>query len=106
MTSERRSSPRIRILGTLHGYIVPLDVPVSVSEIGLGGMGIQTEIPFPVGTSHAFQLTLGDGSVVSLTGWVVHCRKMTEEGGERYLIGIRFTDNVPDAVADLVDRLT
>lgn len=92
MTSDdRRRSPRVAILGNLHGRVVTLDVPVAVLEISLGGMGIQTTVRFPIGAVHDFQLTLGDKSLVHLKGRVVHCTRQDGED-ERYIAGIEFLD--------------
>ena len=62
MTSERRRSTRIEILGRLHGRVVSLDVPVRVREISLGGMAIETAVSFAEGAVHDFRLRLGDGT--------------------------------------------
>lgn len=98
MTIDRRRNPRVAILGKLHGRAVTLDVSVTVTEISLSGMGIQTDIPFPVDAVHTFQLTLGDNSVVHLKGRVKHCQKLSGEPGEpeRFLSGIQFLDEKTD----------
>ena len=95
MTLDRRRNPRVAILGKLHGRAVTLDVSVAVTEISLGGMGIQTNIPFPVDAVHTFQLTLGDKSVVHLKGRVKHCQKLADEP-EQFLSGIQFLDEPAD----------
>jgi hypothetical protein len=92
MTDDRRRHPRVAILGQLHGHIVALDTTVTVTEISLGGMGIQTDIAFPIGAVHDFQLTLGDNSVVRLRGRVAHCQRLAS-GSERYVSGIEFVDD-------------
>ncbi len=94
MSIERRRNSRIQLLGTLHGRVVALDVYVSVIEISLGGMGIETDVEFPLGAVHEFQLTLGDQSHVHLTGRVVHCQRAAGEDS-RYLCGIQFVEE-PD----------
>jgi PilZ domain len=94
LTSDRRRNPRIQILGNFHGRVVALELPVVVTEISLGGMAIQTDIQFPVGSIHEFQLTLGDDSVVVLKGKVAHCQKAVE--GNQYLSGIQFIDDPAD----------
>ena len=91
MSSERRRNPRVAILGKLHGRVVALDLAVTVTEISLGGMGIQTAIPFPIDAVHEFQLTLGDGSVVRLRGRVAHCQRVPGDE-ERYVSGIQFME--------------
>jgi hypothetical protein len=110
MSSDRRRAPRIEILGRLHGHAVSLDVPVTVREISLGGMAVETSFPFPVGAVHEFRLTLGDGSQVHLNGRVMHSRNTSAPGGESaFLTGIQFVDDEPtdsDAgVGDLIDKL-
>jgi c-di-GMP-binding flagellar brake protein YcgR len=96
VSTDRRRAARVQILGQLHGRAVTLDLAVTVTEISLGGMGILTQLPFPIGAVHDFQLTLGDGSVVTLRGRVVHCQKVSGEG-DQYLSGVQFLD---DAVAE------
>ncbi len=110
MSSDRRRSPRIEILGRLHGHAVSLDVPVAVREISLGGMALETSFPFPVGAIHEFRLTLGDGSQVQLNGRVMHSRATSvAEGQPGFLTGIQFVDEEPPeedtSVGDLIDRL-
>ena len=108
MSNERRNSPRIEILGRLHGHTVAFDVPVLVREISLGGMAVETEIALVDGATHEFQLTLGDGSTVELTGRVMHCREVAEADGLRFVSGVQFIDEQPgdhDPGSDILDRL-
>ena len=97
MTSERRRNPRVAILGKLHGHVVTLDVAVTVLEISLGGMGIQTPVPFPIDAVHSFQLTLGDKSVVHLKGRIAHCQRVAGDE-DRYVSGVQFIDETADDV--------
>ena len=88
---DRRRNPRIQLLGRLHGSVFALDVAVTVTEISLGGIAIETAIEFPRGAEHEFQLTLGDDSTVRLKGRVVHSRKLASEP-IRYSSGIEFIE--------------
>ena len=110
MTADRRRSPRIEILGRLHGHAVSLDVPVVVKEISLGGMALETSFPFPIGAVHEFRLTLGDGAQVHLKGRVMHSRNTGAPGGaSTFVTGIQFVDDEPTdedtGVGDLIDKL-
>jgi len=110
MTLDRRRAPRIELLGRLHGHSVSLDLPVSVLEISLGGMAIQTGLPFPVGAVHVFRLTLGDDSTVELNGRVMHCRNTAPtEATPVYVTGLQFVEDDPSetapSVGDLIDRV-
>lgn len=109
MSTDRRRSPRIEILGRLHGHSVSLDVPITVRELSLGGMAIETTLPLAEGAQHQFLLTLGDDSTVELDGRVMHCRAVAEQGEPpRYVSGIQFIDDEPPdeagTVGDLIDR--
>lgn len=107
MSSERRRSPRVQILGKLHGYLVALDVPVTVVEISLGGLGLETPIDFPVGVVHEFSLTLGDGSTVSLKGRVMHCRRtLSPDTPARYTVGVQFIDDDAAETATVTTLIT
>ena len=88
---DRRRNPRIQLLGRLHGSVVALEVAVTVTEISLGGMAIETEIDFPRGAQHEFQLTLGDDSTVRLKGRVAHSQRLVGDP-PRFLSGIEFVE--------------
>jgi hypothetical protein len=110
MSDDRRRSPRIELLGRLHGHSVSLDLPVRVVQISLGGMAIETAVPFPVGAVHLFRLTLGDDSTTELTGRVMHSRNTAPEGAPPvFATGVQFVDEDADeaagAVGDLLNRV-
>ena len=107
MSTDRRRSPRLEIMGRIHGHSVLLDTPVAVVEISLGGMAVETEVEFPVGVVHPFRLTLGDDSTVDLLGRILRCRNLAEEGEPaRFRSGIQFVDeSSADGVDDLIDHI-
>jgi hypothetical protein len=108
MSSDRRTSPRLEILGRVHGQAVSLDVPLTVREISLGGMAIETPVPFPVGAVHEFRLTLGDGSTVLLRARVVHCRPAGGAPAPIFLSGMHFVDDeavTGQTVGDFIERI-
>ena len=90
---DRRRNPRIQLLGRLHGRVVALEVAVTVTEISLGGMAIETEIDFPRGAEHEFKLTLGDDSTVRLRGRIAHSQRLAGDP-PRFLSGIEFIEEV------------
>jgi len=108
MTTERRRSARIEILGRLHGHSVSLDVPVGIREMSLKGMAVETDLPLPEGAIHEFRLTLGDESTVELQGRVLRCRNVAEiDEAPRYVSGVEFIDaeETTDGVGGLIDRI-
>jgi hypothetical protein len=91
---ERRRSPRVQIFGKLHGQLVALEVPITVTEISLGGLTMESPIEFPDGVVHEFALTLGDGSQVSVKGRVLHSRRIGGSSEQpRYVVGVQFIDD-------------
>ena len=107
MTTERRRSPRIEILGKLHGHVVALDVPAHVTELSMSGMGLQTDFALPLDAVHSFRLTLGDGSTVTLAGRVVRCQEVIrDEGDPVYVSGVEFIDETvdPATIESLIDQ--
>jgi hypothetical protein len=110
MTKDRRRSPRIQILGKLHGQLVALATPVTVIEISLGGLGLETAVEFPVGVVHEFRLTLGDDSAVLVKGRVMHCHRAdAPDRSPRFIVGVQFVDDdAGDAhpVGDLIGRIS
>ena len=103
MSIERRRSPRVVMLDRAQGRAVSLDLAVTVRDMSLGGMSIETVFPFPEGATHEFSLTLGDGSAVLLRGRAVRSRSETSgDGSLRYVTGIQFVDDEPDGGAGSV----
>jgi hypothetical protein len=110
MPRDRRRSPRIEILGRLHGHIASLDVNVTVLEMSLGGLSMETDFSFPIDAIHEFRLTLGDGTSVTLQGRVRYCRAKTKpDGAQVFITGVQFIDDEPTTdspVGDIVQRLS
>jgi hypothetical protein len=108
MGSERRRSPRIEMLGRVHGQAVSLDVALTVREISLSGMSVEVPVPFPIDALHEFRLTLGDESTVLLRGRVVYCRPMKMGDRPLYVCGVHFVDDEPvtgQSATDVIDRI-
>jgi len=112
VSQERRRSPRIEMLGRVQGHSVSLDQPITVLEMSLGGMSIETGFPLEVGSLHAFRLTLGDGATIEVTarvrvsGLVMHTRSTSEGDKVAFVTGLQFVDDEedPGGVGDLITR--
>jgi hypothetical protein len=97
------------MLDRVQGRAVSLDVAVTVRDMSLGGMSIETAFPFPDGATHEFSLTLGDGSSVLLRGRAVRSRtEASPDGSLRYVTGIQFVDDdsdeKPGSVGGFIDK--
>ena len=106
MHTDRRRAPRAQILGRLHGQLVTLDAPVELRELSLGGMSIESEIPFPIDAIHQFDLVLGDGARVSVVAQARHSRLIASGTSPRYLTGFEFLDDeATDEMGPIVETL-
>ena len=109
--ADRRRSQRIEILDRIHGHVAALDVAVTVREMSLHGMSVETTFPFPEGAVHLFRLVLGDGTTTDLSGRVVRCTPtVSPEGVQTFVSGIQFTEDDSTqgdgAVGNLIDKIS
>jgi hypothetical protein len=108
MRTERRRAARVEILGQIHGRLVTLEADVKVRELSLGGMSLESEIQFPEGAIHQFELFLGDGARVAVSAVARHSRPVPAGTGHRYLTGFQFIDDTrgeDSGVGSLIQRL-
>jgi PilZ domain-containing protein len=109
MSIDRRRSARVELVGQVHGHAMSLDVPVTVRELSLGGMAIETPFSFPVGAVHQFKLMLGDGAHVLLNGQARHCRALTTpNASSKFVTGFEFVDEAHDGsqtVGELMNKI-
>lgn len=107
---SRRRFPRIEVLGLVDGQRVPLDVPLTVRDLGEGGFSVESQVPFPPGSHHAFRLTTAADDQLTLTATVVHCRlaSASADGHFTYVSGLEFhSDDASDpAIAALLDTIS
>ena len=105
--SDRRRSPRVEMIGQMHGRLASIDRQLVVRDVSLGGMSIETPVPLEPGSVLQFVLTLGDGAGVDVAGRIVRCIEATGPRGAVFVSGVQFVDEEPDAgqVPGLIDRL-
>jgi hypothetical protein len=107
LTSDKRDSDRVQVLGDLHGEVTIFQ-PVTIKEISAGGAQVESAFPLQLDSLHEFRLTLGDRSVV-VKGRVAHCRVSdVDQDLVVYRTGIEFiepNEHVASAIADFVSAL-
>jgi len=104
----RRQMPRLEVMGSVKGRVEPGNVDVKVLDIGVSGFGIESSLKFDKGSTHNFRLTLADGTSTVIPATVVHSEKrVTRDGSDLYLTGLRFADQPGrgDAAGELIDKL-
>jgi hypothetical protein len=99
---RKRKADRLELLGGLEGEIVVFQ-PMTIKEIGRGGMLIETALPFQLNSLHDVRLHLGDRSVI-VKGRVVHCSVLdVNNESVHYRAGVEFIE-LPAHVADVIAR--
>lgn len=107
MDEERRDFERLSILGNLTGEIMVYE-PMTIREIGIGGVVIETAYSLHLDSLHDLRLTLGDRSVI-LKGRVVYSRvEDMDQESVIYRSGMEFveaSDRVQAAIAEYIAEL-
>jgi len=105
---DRRRALRIDLLADLQGHLITLDEQVTVRQMSVDGLTIETTAPLSPRVVHDFRLTLGDQTVV-IKGRVMHSRVSVRQDQVTYLSGVQFVESVPevlDAVRVFVESAT
>ena len=63
VTSRQRDSERVPVLGAFHGEVKAYQ-PISVHQVSMGGMQVETAFPLHLDALYDFRLTLRDHSIV------------------------------------------
>ncbi len=101
--TDRRSTPRLEVLGRLHGHLVSLDVSITVGNLGLGGFSAESVMPFPLGARHQFRFTTDRGVGIDIQAVVVHRRPgYSVDGLTFFVTGFSFVhDPMHDTARDI-----
>ena len=91
-TPERRRYPRIEILGRVRGSVRPLDVPITLLNLSLGGFLMQTPMEYQIGETHEFQFTMGQKDPIVVRARIAHAMRVTVDHGPLFLFGLEFID--------------
>jgi len=109
-SEERRTHPRLEVLGRIHGGVVALDVPLTLLNMSAGGLSVQTPFRFPIGATHDFRFKWGDHAPIVLRAQVVHTLRATREGEVIYVTGLEFTGkdraDIQQAIKAVMDVLS
>jgi hypothetical protein len=107
MSSDKRDTDRVSILGELRGEIMVFE-PMAIKEVSRGGAQIETRFPLQIDSLHDLRLTLGDRSVV-VKGRVAHCRiSDVDQDIVMYRSGIEFvepSERVEAVILDFLDAV-
>jgi len=105
MSGDRRGAERLPILGSLPAEVMVFQ-PMSIKEIGLGGLTIETSYQLHLGSLHDLRLTLGE-RVLVVKGRVVHSRIVDmDQDAVTYSAGLDFVEPSERVTSTIADFLT
>jgi hypothetical protein len=106
MSSDKRDSSRLEMLGPLQGEMTTLQ-SIAIRELSPAGATVESEFPLPLGSLHDIRLQLSHPVVVKAR--VVHSRvNDIAQDVVTYVSGLEFVDVPPrilSAIATFLDRL-
>jgi hypothetical protein len=95
---DRRQTPRVDLLREFQGHLIALDEPVTVQQLGPGGLTIIAAVPLSPTQIHDLRLTLDD-AVISVRARVVHTRALLQSDDVTYMSGMAFVDLPRETIA-------
>jgi hypothetical protein len=104
MPGNKRDRERVPLEGQVRGEVMVFH-PMTILDISVGGVQIETAFALQLDSLHDFRLSLGDRSVV-VKGRVAHCHigELTDDAAH-YRTGIEFvelSDHVSNAISDFL----
>jgi len=104
MPGNKRDRERVPLEGQVRGEVMVFQ-PMTILDISIGGIQIETSFALQLDSLHDFRLSLGDRSVV-VKGRVAHCHigELTDVAAH-YRTGIELielSDHARDAISDFV----
>ena len=105
---NRRRMPRLRVMSTLYGYGVELDLKVTIREVSLGGFSVESPIPFPIGAEQTFLVTTADGRETMVRCKCRHSHTTDSQGATVCVAGFEFLPQPAEnlrIIAETIERL-
>jgi hypothetical protein len=102
--AERRTAQRRALLNAVHGEVMVLQ-PLTLHELSVGGLQIETAFPLQLDSVHDFRLLLAS-QVIVVKGRIASCRLTDlEHESVRYRCGVEFVDAPEHVRRAIVDFL-
>jgi hypothetical protein len=74
----------------MEGVIRPLEVPITLLNLSLGGFLMQTPMEYHVGEVHEFQFTMSKMDPIVVQARIAHAMRVTVDHKPVYLFGLEF----------------
>ena len=107
MDDNKRDRERVPVPSPVHGEVMVYQ-PMTILDIGKGGLQIETPFSLQIDSLHDFRISLGERSIV-VKGRIAHCHigELTE-GVVLYRSGVELvdtSDHAQSALESFVDAL-
>ena len=104
LNDERRTSPRIELLGEINGQVMPFAMPVVLLDLSPGGFALASPVPFARHAEYTFQFN-GTRAHGPIRAKDVHCLRVSHGTTDvSYVAGFSFVLNDPSD-QEVVDAL-
>ncbi len=101
---DRRTSPRIELLGEINGKVLPFAMPVVLLDLSPGGFALASPVPFSRHAEYTFQFN-GTRAHGPIKAKDIHCLRVSHGTTDvSYVAGFSFVLNQPSDQA-VVDAL-
>ncbi len=103
---ERRRFPRVHITGQIQGHVAPLNMLVTVVDMSLGGLCIQTLVGFEDGERLELCLTVDGVEPLNISARVIHSLRVDgPDGVANHLTGLGFVADETSDTRGAIERL-
>jgi len=104
--SSDRTTPRLEVVGQIHGQSLTFNTPLIVRDLSSGGFSVESAVPFGRGTTHVFRFTTTNGVSVVLRANAMHSRPVAGSSfPERFTTGFQFLTPDDEQTAKNIDTL-
>lgn len=104
LNTDRRTSPRIELLGEINGQVMPFAMPVVLLDLSPGGFALASPVPFARHAEYTFQFT-GTRPHGPIRAKDVHCLRVSHGTTDvSYVAGFSFVVRQPED-QEVVDAL-
>jgi hypothetical protein len=104
--ASERTTPRLEVVGQIHGQALTFNTPLVVRDLSGGGFSVESAVPFGRGTTHVFRFTTNNGASVVLRANAMHSRPVAGTSfPERFTTGFQFLTPSDERTAKSIDAL-
>jgi hypothetical protein len=105
VNTDRRTNPRIELLGEINGKVMPFAMPVVLLDLSPGGFAISSPVPFARHAEYTFQFR-GKRPYGPIRAKDVHCLRVSHGTTDvSYVAGFSFVLHRPSDYAMVAELI-